>query len=144
MNRPRPFEVQPWMLFALPLGIAVPIVGGFLLGGPAAGFVVALLVAATIVVVAIRTPSRAPGATARARDTGWRRAAARRFAVPVIVAAAGIALVVLASGTARAVGWGVVAIAITVAMSLVFLEIGYSEDRARARERRQPPRDRPD
>jgi hypothetical protein len=72
-------------------------------------------------------------------DSDWRRAAARRFAVPVVVAAAGVALVVLAAGTTRIIGWGLVALAITLSVSLLFLEVGYSEDRARAREER--PRD---
>lgn len=77
-------------------------------------------------------------AGAGASDSDWRRAAARRFVVPVVAAAVGLALVLGASGTTRAIGWGVVALAITVAVSLVFLEVGYSEDRARAREERPP------
>jgi hypothetical protein len=54
----------------------------------------------------------------------------------VTIAVAGIVLIAAWSGVVRIIGWGVVAVAITIALSLVFLEVGYSEDRARARERR--------
>ena len=66
-------------------------------------------------------------------DGGWRRAAARRALLPIGIAVVGIVVIVLSSGTVRIVGWGVLAVAVTVAISLVFLEVGYSEDRARAR-----------
>jgi hypothetical protein len=66
-------------------------------------------------------------------DKDWRRAARRRFLVPLAIAVAGIALIAVTSGTAQVVGGGVVAVAVVVAISLVFLEIGYSEDRARER-----------
>ena len=69
------------------------------------------------------------------RPEQWRRAAAARFAVPVALALAGAVLATVAEGTLRIVGGGVIATAVTVAISLVFLEVGYSEDRARARER---------
>ena len=68
-----------------------------------------------------------------ADDKDWRRAARRRFLVPLAIAVVGIALIAATSGTARIVGGGVLAIAVTVAISLVFLEVGYSEDRARER-----------
>jgi hypothetical protein len=42
---------------------------------------------------------------------------------------------VATSGVAEIVGWSVVALALTFAISLVFLEVGLSEDRARERER---------
>ena len=64
---------------------------------------------------------------------GWRAAAARRFVLPLLIAVVGIVLVIATSGTANIIGWGVIAVAITVAISLVFLEVGYSEDRARRR-----------
>jgi hypothetical protein len=67
----------------------------------------------------------------------WRKAAIRRFLVPLAIAVIGIIVVAATSGTARIVGWGIVCVAITVAISLVFLEVGYSEDRARAREQRR-------
>jgi hypothetical protein len=137
----RSAEIRPWMLFAFPAAIVVPIVAGLLLGGPAVGFGIAVLVALIVVVVAVRMKPRGQDGTPE-RPTGeepdWRRAAARRFALPLLIAVAGIVVVAVASGTTRAIGWGVVALAITVAMSLVFLEIGYSEDRARAREDRDP------
>jgi hypothetical protein len=76
---------------------------------------------------------------------GWRPA--RRWWLPVGLAAVGIAVVLATSGTAAIVGWGIVASAVTVAISLVFLEVGYSEDRARARGEYGPvppdPADRP-
>ena len=97
----------------------------------------ALLV--TVVVVAIRMEPRSSRRQAASHDAGdraLRRAATRRFAVPLVVAAMGIALILAATGTVRILGWGVLAIAITLAISLVFLEVGYNEDRARARHRR--------
>jgi hypothetical protein len=70
----------------------------------------------------------------------WRRAARRRFAIPVVIAVAGVVVAVLTSGVAEIIAWGVVAVALTIAISLVFLEVGLSEDRARAAE--QAERDR--
>ncbi len=46
----------------------------------------------------------------------------------------GAALVVLADGVAAIIGWGVIGVAFTVAVALVFLEVGLSEDRERERE----------
>jgi hypothetical protein len=125
------------MLFALPAAIAVPIIAGFLLGGPMLGFPLAALVAIVIVGVAIRNEPRGRRAAAPTdpADEGWRRAAARRFLAPLAVAVAGIVLVAGWAGVVRIIGWGVIAIAIVIALSLVFLEVGYSEDRARARRR---------
>jgi hypothetical protein len=91
------------MLFALPAAIAAPIIAGILLGGPMLGFPVAAVVAILIVAVAIRMEPRewrrarrpgsarlgSPGAPYDAADRGWRRAAARRFLMPVAVAVAG-------------------------------------------------------
>ncbi len=71
-----------------------------------------------------------------AEDHAWRAAAARRMLVPLLIAVAGIVVIAVADGTARIIGWGVLAVAVTVALSLVFLEVGYSEERARAREER--------
>lgn len=48
---------------------------------------------------------------------------------------AGLVVVIAAGGaTGQIVGWGIVGVAATIAVSLVFLEVGYSEDRERARE----------
>lgn len=69
----------------------------------------------------------------------WRRAAARRFLVPLAIAIAGIVVIAVGSGTVEIIGGGVVAVAVTVAISLAFLEVGYSEDRARERDERGPP-----
>ncbi|HEX2103635.1 MAG TPA: hypothetical protein VHF51_08280 [Solirubrobacteraceae bacterium] len=129
--------VPPWMLFALPAAIVVPVVAGILLAGPAVGAVVAAVLALAIVTVAIR--SRPPGQAAEpptpaAERRVWTAAAARRMLVPVAIAVAGIVIVLAGGGgTLTIVGWGVIGIALTVAVSLVFLEVGYSEDRARAR-----------
>ncbi|MBA2297020.1 MAG: hypothetical protein H0W14_03150 [Actinobacteria bacterium] len=131
-------QLQPWMLFALPAGIAVPIIAGILLGGPVVGFVVAVLLALVIVVGAVRMGPDRRRAASGAHE--WRRAAAVRFVVPVALAVVGAVLAAVADGTLRIVGWGVIAIAVTVAISLVFLEVGYSEDRARAREDPRQPR----
>jgi hypothetical protein len=46
----------------------------------------------------------------------------------------GAALVVLADGVVAIIGWGVIGVAFTVAVALAFLEVGFSEDRARERE----------
>ena len=67
-------------------------------------------------------------------DKDWRRAAGRRFLLPLAIAVVGLAVTAATSGTARIVGGGIVAVAVTVAISLTFLEVGYSEDRDRARE----------
>jgi xanthosine utilization system XapX-like protein len=67
-------------------------------------------------------------------DHNWRRAAARRAMLPVAIALIGIVGVIAGEGTLRIVAWGVVGVAITVATALVFLEVGYSEDRARTRD----------
>jgi hypothetical protein len=140
------------MLFALPAAFAVAIIAGVLVGGPGVGFLVAGVIAVAVVVVAIQMEPRgrrtaAADAPVQTGAHGWRGAAARRFLVPLAIAAVGIVLVVATTGAVRVIGWGVVAVAITVAMSLVFLEIGFSEDRARAREDRaavQPRRRRRD
>ena len=72
--------------------------------------------------------------------TGWRRSAARRAMLPVAIALIGtVGPSSPSEGTLRIIGGGVIAVAITVAVALVFLEIGYSEDRARARDSTDPP-----
>ena len=135
MSRRRPVRIPAWALFAIPAAIAAPIVAGILAGGPSIGFVTAAVIAVAIVAAAVRMapPEQAPPGEG---DQVWRGAAARRFLVPLAIAAAGIVLIAATTGVARIVGWGVLAVAVTVAMSLVFLEIGYSEDRARARDER--------
>lgn len=118
------------MLFAFPAAIAIPIIAGLLLGGPALGFLAAILLALVIVGVAIAMrPRRERGAGAPGPRA--RRTAAARFLVPLAIAATGAVLILAAGGTVRIIGWGVVALAVTVAISLMFLEVGLSEDRAR-------------
>jgi len=68
---------------------------------------------------------------AMTEDKNWRRAAARRFVVPLAIALVGLVLILATSGIAEIVGGGVVAVAVTIAVSLVFLEVGLSEDRER-------------
>ena len=67
-------------------------------------------------------------------EPNWKRAAARRFAVAAVIVVAGVVVIVASSGTGRIIGWGVLGVGLVVAISLAFLEIGYSEDRERARE----------
>ena len=140
------------MLFALPAAIAVPITAGIVFGGPVVGLLLAAVTAIVIVVAAIRAEPRTTTAADRPKegaparpasedrehlpDRRWRRRAVRRALVPLVMVAAGAVVIVATSGTERVIGWGVVAVGITVAISLLFLEIGYSEDRDRAREQR--------
>lgn len=63
----------------------------------------------------------------------WRRAATGRFLATLALAVAGLVLVAIAGGTAEIIGWTVLGVACTVAVSLVFLEVGAGEDRARER-----------
>jgi hypothetical protein len=65
------------MLFALPGAIAVPIIAGFLLGGPMLGFPLAALVAIVIVGSRFET-SRAGGARRRPRTPPMKVGAAPR------------------------------------------------------------------
>jgi hypothetical protein len=131
------------MLFAFPLAIAVPIIGAILLGGPMLGFPVAAVVAIVVVGSAIRkTPAQQRAATPR--EPGWPVAAtARRFAAPAAILVAGAVMIVVFAGTARIIGAGVIAVGLTLALSVLFLEVGYSEDRARAQEQRRRGRMRP-
>ena len=65
----------------------------------------------------------------------WRRRAARRSVWPLVLAAIGFVIVLIGKDdTLGIVGWGVVGVGITIAIALVFLEVGYSEDRERAAE----------
>ena len=63
-----------------------------------------------------------------------KREAARRAIVPALLVVVGIVLV--AAGT-DLVGWVIFSVGLTLAIALVFLEIGYSEDRARETEQRR-------
>ena len=56
-----------------------------------------------------------------------------RWLVPPVLILVGLVLVLLDSTTLGIIGGGLIGVAITVAVSLVFLEVGESEDRARAR-----------
>ena len=63
-----------------------------------------------------------------------------RWLIPPALLVLGIVLVLLPSETLGFVGIGVIGVAVTVAVSLVFLEVGESEDRARARGEYGPPK----
>jgi len=63
-----------------------------------------------------------------------------RWLIPVALLVAGIVVVLAGSSTtAGIVGGGLIAVAVTVAVSLAFLEVGLSEDRARERGEYGPP-----
>jgi TRAP-type C4-dicarboxylate transport system permease large subunit len=134
MHRRRVSDPPAWTPFVIPAAITVPVIAGILIGGPMVGFVIAALSALAIVAAAW-----GDGARRRGREAGqWRRAAAGRFLVALTVAGAGIVVATVASGALRTIAWGVVAVAVVLILSLVFLEVGYSEDRARAAERSKP------
>jgi hypothetical protein len=65
----------------------------------------------------------------------WKRAALRRAIVPLVLIVVGAVIASVTSDTAQAVGFGIFGVGWVVAVSLFFLEVGYSEDRARAAER---------
>ena len=63
-----------------------------------------------------------------------------RWLAPVAILVAGVVVVIVASSTtADIVGGAIIAVAVTVAVSLAFLEVGLSEDRARERGEYGPP-----
>ena len=128
------------MLFAFPLAIAVPIIVAFALGGPMLGLPVAAVVAIVIVGAAIRMRPAGQRGDAFGRSS-WRAAGTiRRFALTAAIVVAGAVVFAATDGTVRIVALGVVALGMTLGLCLVFLEVGYSEDRARADERRRGPR----
>jgi len=66
-----------------------------------------------------------------------------RWIAPVALLVAGIAVVVAGTGDiVDIIGGAIIAIAATVAISLAFLEVGLSEDRARERGEYGPPPER--
>lgn len=68
----------------------------------------------------------------------WRRRALRRAVWPLLVAVAGFVVVIIGEdGKLGIIGWAIVGAAVTIAIALVFLEVGYSEDRERAAEARR-------
>ena len=61
---------------------------------------------------------------------------------PLVLAVVGFVVVLIGKDdTLGIIGWGIVGAGVTVAIGLVFLEVGYSEDRERAAdaERRNGP-----
>ena len=64
---------------------------------------------------------------------------AARWLLPAVIAVIGVILVIAASGTVAIVGGGLIGVAVVLAVSLAFLEVGYSEDRARDRGEYGPP-----
>jgi hypothetical protein len=65
----------------------------------------------------------------------WQRAALRRAIVPAVLMIAGLALVLAAGGTVETIGYVLLGLGGILAVALVFLEIGFSEDRERSRGR---------
>lgn len=63
---------RPWHLPVVVIGIAVPIIGGTMLGGPPAGLAASFLVASTIVFLAVRARPREPIEVAEAAQSGAR------------------------------------------------------------------------
>src|SRR5919109_1389121 len=118
MPRRRPASVPTWMLFAIPAVLAVAIIGAILLGGPALGFLAALTAAVVILVVAIRMEpgrkSQAPAKGGDPRGARRRRAAALRFLVPIAIVVAGTIVILVGDRTARIIGWGVLAVGVTI------------------------------
>jgi hypothetical protein len=73
-----------------------------------------------------------------------RRSRVRAYGGATVLVVAGIACAVLVSGTAgEALAMAVVGVGLVGVVSLVFLEIGLSEDRERAGRRLPPPSERP-
>ena len=67
----------------------------------------------------------------------WKRAARRRFLWPLGIAIVGIVVYAVAgSDRWKVIGAGILGLAATIAVALMFLEVALSEDRARERERR--------
>lgn len=65
----------------------------------------------------------------------YKRRALQRSKWPLVLAVIGFVLVLIGKDdTLGIIGWGVVGLGITIAIGLVFLEVGYSEDRERAAE----------
>ncbi|MDO8209058.1 hypothetical protein [Conexibacter sp. CPCC 206217] len=71
----------------------------------------------------------------------WKRAALRRMILPVVLIVVGAVIATITDGTLQAIGFGIFGVGGVLVVSFAFLEIGYSEDRERARdaERRRPP-----
>lgn len=113
--------LPPWAPLAYPIAVAVPIVLGFLVGGPLLGLLAAVILAVVVVTFAVQP--HPPHAS---------RALAPGLAIVLVVALAGTVLVLATDGTAHTIGWGIVAIAAVIAVALAFLEVGLSEDRERA------------
>ena len=64
--------------------------------------------------------------------TDWKRAALRRMVWPALIFVIGLAIVIAAGdGDLLIIGSGVMGVGVTVFVALVFLEVGYSEDRER-------------
>jgi hypothetical protein len=111
-----------WAPFVYPVAVAVPIVLGFLVGGPLIGLLAAVVLALAVVIFAIG-PGRPQS----------RRALLPGVATVGLLVTAGAVLILAADGTARTIGWGLVAVGGVVAVALAFLEVGLSEDRERSR-----------
>lgn len=72
MNRLVPLVIRPWMLPLIVAALAVPIVGGFYLGGPGLGLAAGALAVAAVLVVAARTTFDEPIEAATSTDSRYR------------------------------------------------------------------------
>ena len=61
-------DLKPWMLPLIVIAVVVPLVGGFMVGGPPLGLGLGFLAAAALVVFAARKPPRGMIETAEASD----------------------------------------------------------------------------
>jgi hypothetical protein len=72
--------------------------------------------------------------TASPSPDDWKRAAARRAVIPLVLIVVGAVIASITDHTAQAVGFGIFGVGCVILVSLFFLEVGYSEDRERARD----------
>ena len=131
-------HLPAWALFAIPATCAVAITAAILVAGPYGGFVVAGLAAIGILLAAAGTGSDRslrPRTPSEAAPIGLLAGVVATIALAV----AGIVVIAVADGTAQAIGWGLVALSGTLAMCLIFLEVGLSEERDRERAQQGPP-----
>ena len=76
----------------------------------------------------------------RPPEPDWRRAARRRFSATAVVFVIGAVMAAVGDGAVDVAAVVVMGVAAVGAISFLFLEIGLSEDRERAREeQRRPP-----
>lgn len=90
--------LRPWHLPVAVAGIAVPIVAATLMGGPPGGLAAAFVVAATIVILAVRASPRGPIEVARDGRTATRMLVLACTAIDTPAAVAAVATAARACG----------------------------------------------